>query len=80
MPATSGSIMRPDSMGSAPCTICMYRGRVIIPPNMAIPTITPPAVTIAKVRSRNRRSGMRAWSPARASTMRNRPIPARPTR
>ena len=40
MPTTIGSIIRPASVGLAPCTICMYCGRIVIAPNIAAPTIT----------------------------------------
>ena len=34
MPTTIGSIIRPAWVGEAPCTICMYCGSTVIPPNM----------------------------------------------
>ncbi len=67
MPTTIGSIIRPASVGLAPCTICMYCGRIVIAPNIAAPTITLAPMTTAAARSRKIRSGIRASSRIRCS-------------
>jgi len=63
MPATSGIICRPATVGVEPWTICRYSGRSRIPPNMPAPRTTLLALPIAKLRFRKRRSGRRASSP-----------------
>ena len=40
MPSTIGSISSPAMVGDAPCTICMYSGRIRMPPNIAAPIAT----------------------------------------
>ena len=80
IPATIGSINRPASVGFAPFTICSTSGRVIIPPNIPTPTITPTMVTIVKVLDLKSLSGKIASSPAARSARMNHTIPMAPVR
>ena len=63
MPATSGIICSPATVGLEPWTICRYSGSSRIPPNIPAPRTTLLALPIAKLRFRKRRSGSRASSP-----------------
>ena len=78
IPATSGSMRKPLSIGDAPRTICRNCGSTAIPPNMAIPTITPITVTSENTLLRNRRSGSSASSRYQRSTSTKRTIPTAP--
>jgi hypothetical protein len=77
IPATSGSMRKPLSIGDAPRTICRNCGSTAIPPNIAMPTITPTTVTSENTLLRKRRSGRRASSPYQrsTSTKSSRPMP-----
>ena len=61
-PKTMGSIRKPDSVGEAPRTICMYSGSSMMPPNMAIPTTTLAEIVTDAARLRNIRNGISAAS------------------
>ena len=56
-------------------TICSRSGRVIMPPNIPIPTITPSTVVSVKVRLLNSFSGKIASSPAARSAKMKAVIP-----
>ena len=62
----------PELVGDAPMTTWRNKGRKTMPPNMPRPMMNPVAEVMAKVRSRNSRSG-RIGSAARRSWRRNRP-------
>ncbi len=79
IPATIGSIRKPDCVGEAPCTICMYSGRIRIPPNIATPTTTLAAIVTAAARIRNSLGGIRAASPMARSMITNAAKPRAPT-
>ncbi len=78
IPATSGSMRKPDSIGEVPRTICRNCGSTAMPPNMAMPTITPITVTSENTLLRKRRSGSRASSRYQRSTSTNRIRPTAP--
>ena len=63
IPPTSGSIMKPASMGVAPCTICRNCGSSAMPPNIAIPMSRLSTADSEKMPVRNSRSGSSAASP-----------------
>ena len=63
IPSTIGSISSPAMVGEAPCTICMYSGRIRMPPNIAAPIATLARMVMAAARIRNSLSGIRAASP-----------------
>ena len=79
MPRTIGNIISPDSVGVAPFTSCNIRGRVIMPPNIPKPTITPTIVDIENELERNSASGSSASSLAARSAKMNAKIPKPPT-
>ena len=53
MPATSGIICRPATVGLEPCTICRYCGSSRMPPNMPAPRTMLPTLLTAKLRFLN---------------------------
>ena len=62
MPATSGIICRPATVGLEPWTICRYCGSSRMPPNMPAPRTMLPTLPTAKLRFRNSRRGSSASS------------------
>jgi hypothetical protein len=79
IPATSGSMRKPLSIGDAPRTICRNCGSTAIPPNIVMPTITPTTVTSENTLLRNSRSGSRASSPYQRSTSTKNSSPSPPS-
>ena len=75
IPRTIGNIISPDSVGVAPLTSCNINGRVIMPPNIPKPTMTPRIVDIENELDLNSASGSRASSFAARSARMNAKMP-----
>ena len=79
-PTISGSSHRPDSVGVAFSTSCMYSGRVAMAPNMARPISTLTTRPWANIRLRNSRMGISASSFILISMKMNDTMPKTPSR